>query len=1032
MSGKRRWLRWVGFVLLAVVAVVAVLVGRVLWQRSEHQKLREAEVGRAPVVAPKRSKDVVTKPVALSPDSTLCLQGQVLDHGVPLGGMQVSTPDAELTVAASCACRGCLCAEGLETLLANPRGGLLAPVKSATTKPDGTFALCGLERHDRLLVWGEHEDGRVALPTKELAEAKPGAWVPLEVLDLVPTSGLVVTKDGPVAGARVLAWARPPVFVREATTDAQGRFSMPLLAGSGVIFAVAAPKRQPVLLERSVEARALLVLELDDPFTLTVRALVKGQPVAGAEVQVGSEPARPTDAKGEVVVKGLAARDRVKVKVRKGELFANAAVWTTPGGAQRLDLALEPGVRLRGAIIDEKGQPRIGKVRGLGPPPLLETDAKGHFESEVLDPAADVYPEAVVEGCDAERATSREPGAGDVNVLLKVRCEPTVQGLVIDAEGAPIANALVELRAVKENETTGTDATGRFVLHQPEGSYRLKVSHERYRSAEQPLTIPTKEVTVVLDAGGSISGRVVDGAGKPIAGAEVAAMPGLLEDLLKEIEGGTSKATTDAQGHFMVTGLLAGRWVLAASGSSLPSTPSEVVVLQPAEHRQDVVITIDAKVDLTGVVLDERRQPIPAAEIRWDPEDEKAAMSSLLFDAVAGRMDAVVRFLPSPAATDADGRFELRGLPVSEVKLRVSAPRYADAEVKAARGAKLEVVLKREGGMVRGRVVDESGRPVARFQANGTDFTSEDGRFEVVAFQRDDSVRVTATGYAAGSKAVTMDAPEKDVGDITLRKGLSVRVAVTTEDKKPLDGVRVAASQPSGGDSCTTRQDGTCTLSSFVDEETLVKTRKTGFEVAEAKLEKGRFPEVLELTLKPAGGRVTGQVFGAPGRPAAARSVFLSSERASEFALTDAEGKFSVAGLSEGDYCASVELSGLLGTDWAAPLKVTPTPTPLVLGPITQGATLEIGAKLPGRVLVLQGTQPPMRAVDVAGDSANTLCTNLKVPVVTMVVTGAARIEGLPAGKWSVFVVAINESENEAPIPPKVVEVLPGETKRVP
>jgi uncharacterized GH25 family protein len=1033
MSAKRRWLRWVGLVVLGLTVVVAVLVGRVLLQRAEHKKLREAEVGRAPVTAPKRSERVVTRPVVQAPDPSKCLHGQVLDHGQPVAGMQVSVPDPQLSVSGACACRGCQCAEGLDLLLAAPRSGLLAPVLSSTSAADGTFALCGLEPGPLPLVWGEHEDGRLALPSKDLPEVRPGGWVPLDVVTLVDTQGLVRAQGRPVVGARVLAWLRPGVLFREATTDAAGRFSLPLVPGAGVRLLVAAKDRRPSTFDRAPEVGELVVLELEDPFTLTVRVSADGKPVESAEVTVGAEPPRAISARGEVVFTGLPASERLKVTARQKDLLATAAVWALPGASQVLELSLARGVRVRGSVIDEKGQPRIGAVRGLGPPPPLETDAKGRFESDALDPTSDLYPEAVVEGCDAERARQYQPREGEP-LLLKVRCEPTVEGAVIDAEGAPIANAEVSLQSAKETENVSTDAAGRFTLHQPAGSYRLKVTHERYRPAERPLTAPAKDVTVVLDAGGSIAGRVVDGSGKPVVGAEVMAVPGLLEDLLKEFEAGSSKATTDGQGQFLLPGLLAGRWVAAVTGTSLPTTASDVVVLQPGQHLTGVVVTIEGTVDVSGLVVDEKRQPVPGAQVRWDPADEKAAMSALLVDAVQGRMERAVRFIPSPAATDAEGRFELKALPVSKVKLDVTAPGFKKAELEAQKGARVEVTLQRVGGRVKGRVLDEAGRPMARFQANGTDFASGDGRFEVLVYGREDDVRVRAPGYATAVKEVTMDAPEKDVGDVTLTKGLSVKVTVTTEDKKPLEGVRVAGAQAAGGDSCTTRADGVCTLSSLVDEDLLVAARKPGFESPEVKLEKGQLRPTLDVTMKAAGGRVEGQVFGAPGRPAAARSVFLSGRRFTEFMLTDELGRFEATDLPEGELCASVELSGLLGTEWAQPFKVvTGTATaPLALGPSAQGGTLEVGAKLPGRMLALQGEHGPMRTVDVSGDSAGRLCENARVMAVTMVVTGAARLEGLPPGRWSVYVVAISESESDAPVAPKVVDLLPGEAKKVP
>jgi hypothetical protein len=1030
-AGKRRWLRWVGVALLCVVLAVAGLVGRVLMQRAEHRKLREAEVGRAPVAAPKRSKTVVARP-APTADLSLCLRGQVLDRGAPVAAIHVMLPDPTSSLTGPCSCRACQCPEGLKTLLENPRAGLLLSVKSEPTRADGTFALCGLTLPLPGLLWAEHADGRIALPARELSEVQLGGENSLEVAPPVAFTGIVQTSEGPLKSARVLAYSEPSVMVRDVVTDGVGRFSTSLPLGSAR-FVIAAPNRPPVMLSRQVEAGRPVVLFLEDPFELVVRAVLDDVPVADAEVMVERDDLRLTDAKGEVHLASLPSGENVEVRVKKGPLVGKASVRTRAGSSQRLDVALHRGVRIRGVVIDEKGQPRIGRVQA-GPPPLLDTDAQGHFESELLEPTEDLRPQAIVEGCHAEHPADIELDHADVTVMLKVRCGVTAQGSVLDADGAPIANAEVVLQTIGTSESVSTDASGHFALHQPAGSYRLAVTHPRYRRAEQPVTLPAKDLTIVLDSGGSISGKVVDGAGKPLASADVIAVPGILDDLMRELDHGSSKATTDADGAFEVTGLLAGRWVLAASGASLPSTPSEPVVLRPGEHREGVVITIDSKVDLSGVVVDEKRQPVPGARITWDPADEKDALGAVLIDAVQGRMDRVLRFFPSASYTDADGKFEVRGLPLADVKLDISATGFGDVERKASRGDRVEVTLKRIGGRITGRVVDETGRPVRRFRVDSSDFTADDGRFEVTAFASKDSVRVSAEGYVATSKLVTMDTPVVEVGELVLKKGLSLRIEVVGDDGKPLEGVSVAASQSAeGGDgSCTTRTDGRCVLSPFLDVEALVKARKDGFVPAEVKVEKGHFADAVKLVLNAAGGQVTGQVFGAPGRPAGARNVFLSSNETSEFVLTDETGHFSAAGLPEGAYCVSVELSGMLGTDWAIPTKATKSPTPIVLGPIVAGATLETSSRIPGRVVLVQGTHPALKRRDVTSDSATALCSSRHAAVVVLVVTGQARIEGLTPGRWSVYSVPITEEGDEQPVAPQVVEVLANETKRVP
>jgi len=1031
-GGKRRWLFRFGVALLCLALAVGGLIGRLWWQRAEHQRLREAEASRAPVAAPKRAKTKVpVTPAAAAP--SLCLRGQVLDRGEPVAGMSVSLPNATLSVTGPCACRGCRCPEGLAALLANPRAGLLLAEKSAPTAADGTFAVCGLTLPLPPFVWAEHADGRLARPQREVLLLQAGGATALEVVAPLAFTGVVRTASGPLPNARVLAYSTPALQVRDVQTDEAGRFSTSLPAGSAT-FVIAAPGREPTALVRGVEFGAPVVLTVEDPFALVVRAVLNDAPVPNAEVHLNGELAGATDEKGELRRGGLTPRESVRVRVTAGAAVGTASVIARAGGQQRLDVRLRPGVRVRGVVIDEKGQPRIGRVTGLGPPPPVETDAQGRFESELLEPGASVTPRPLVEGCEAERSTALQLAAADATVMLKVRCEVTAEGTVLDADGAPVANALVSLQSGGASETAATDAAGRFTLHQPAGTYALVVSHPRYRQSERPLTLPAKAVTVVLDAGGTISGRVVDGAGKPVPGARVKAVPGVLDDLLRELEGGgAASSTTDLDGAFEVTGLLAGRWVLVVNGASLPSTPSEPVVLQPGAHHAGLVITVDAKVDLSGVIRDQKRQPVAGASVRWDPADEKAALKAVLLDAVQGRMDQALRFFPSEVFSDADGRFEVRGLPLSKVKLDISAPGFAELEQLASRGDRLEVTLERQGGVVKGRVVDEAGRPVRRFRVDGSDFTADDGRFEVAAYGASDSVRVAAEGYVPTTKVVKVDQAVVELGDVVLAKGLALRVVVVSDDGKPLEGAKVAAAQPGeGGGTCSTDAEGRCSLQPFLDEETVVKARRDGFVPVEAKVARGRFGEALQLTLKPAGGRLQGQVFGAPGRPAGARSVFVSSDTVNEFVLTDERGQFSKAGVPDGAYCVSVELSGLIGTEWAVTAQATANPGPVVLGPVVGGATLETRSLLPGRVVLLQGAQPPLARAALGGDSAASFCRARHTNVITLIATGATRVEGLPPGKWSVFVLPISDADDEGAVEPTVIDALPNQTTRVP
>ena len=1012
-----------GVVVLILLAIVGALALRYASQRAEHQRLRELEIGRAPAPAPKRATPITATPAPI----TNCLTGVVLDHGTPVGGMQVSASDSPFAVSGDCPCpkpaNACHCREGLAALQSLPRAGLVEAVKSSITDAAGRFELCGLEGTGARLLWGEHLDGRLALP--EAIAVRPGTFVELRVLTLLPARGVVLADQSPVPGASVLAFSAPPYFVRSFTTDARGRFET-ALPGGMFDFVVSAKGFPTQRIDQLFDPQRALVLELKSSVELTVRALFEGRPLAGVEIAVDPEPPQLTDAQGLAKLT-LPAGGHPQVRAAKGDLLGSATV-NLLDQARRVDVTLEKGVRLSGVVVDEQGQPHQAKVRGFGTrgKPVV-TDAQGRFTSELIPATGEVHPVAAAEGCDDSEYQTVE--VHDAPALtLKLSCGETANGVVLDAEGNPVEGVSVRLDGIEHHENVITEANGTFRFHQPASMYQLKVSHERYRTYEQPLQLPAKDVTIVLDAGGSISGRVVDGKGKALAGVQVTVVPAVLGELLAEVEGGNTSATTDPDGHFLVSGLLAGRLVVSATGDSLGTAVSDVVVLQPAEHRDGLVLTLDKKVDLTGVVMDSQRRPIPGARVRWDPADEKSALVGVLMDAVRGRVDEVMRFMPSPSNTDVDGRYQLRGLPVSKVKLNVMAQGYANKEQLASRGDQVDFVLEKEGGRVRGRVVDESGRPLPRFTVDGATFTSDDGRFEVEGFGAEDNLRVTAPGYSRLTVRVKLDVPVKDLGDVVMKKGRELRVEVRSEGQ-PLAGVHVAGAQTGDGDSCTTKPDGTCVLEPLLDLETMVKAVKDGYVPASATLGPGQLDQLLRLELAPARGRITGQAFAAPGQPAAARSIFVSGA-VTKGVLTEANGNFTAESIPEGPYCVSLDSRTLRGLEWAMNVQASATPSPVQLGPAARGAVLAGSRTLPGRLVLVQGTAPPQSISRVLDRSASNFCEDLNAPVVATLTTGDFRVEGLTPGRWTAFFVSFTQMEDKGEVQPVVLELLPGEVKQ--
>jgi hypothetical protein len=188
------------------------------------------------------------------------------------------------------------------------------------------------------------------------------------------------------------------------------------------------------------------------------------------------------------------------------------------------------------------------------------------------------------------------------------------------------------------------------------------------------------------------------------------------------------------------------------------------------------------------------------------------------------------------------------------------------------------------------------------------------------------------------------------------------------------------------------------------------------------------------VTLEPAGARVVGQVMAAPGRPLAGRRVTVLGPMY-ENTTTNGEGRFSIAGLTPGFYCASAKLApGLTAVDWAVPVQVSEAPLEVVVGPIASGgATIELHPSLGVSLVVVAALEASPRPLKTLGrPDADDLCSEWEVPTVKALMTGTTRFEGLPPGVWSVFVVSMDQlADDDALVTPTVVRLGPSETRVV-
>jgi hypothetical protein len=303
-----------------------------------------------------------------------------------------------------------------------------------------------------------------------------------------------------------------------------------------------------------------------------------------------------------------------------------------------------------------------------------------------------------------------------------------VTGRVANEAGAPVAGAKVwatmrfrfgreiPLQAPTEDarslQVTDARGTFRFDRLEAEQDMDLWVFHPDYAPeagvafAALP-TEPQELPTIVLRAGITIAGVVQDTGGNPIqAQVELGLQDrnsfrtGTLEEQREQDQrlGRLRMVNTDERGRFSFNNVSAGAiWSLRGSAEGYASAEIQAIFVQPGQVLPDQLLVLDTEHVITGVVLNDEREP------------------------VGGALITVSRTQPRPIFTSTgrsadDGSFTLRGLPAGIYGMAATADGYGAGRVPKVEvdSAPVEVVMAKKGG-VSGRVTGPDGAPVTSF-----------------------------------------------------------------------------------------------------------------------------------------------------------------------------------------------------------------------------------------------------------------------------------------------------------------------------
>jgi len=528
----------------------------------------------------------------------------------------------------------------------------------------------------------------------------------------------------------------------------------------------------------------------------------------------------------------------------------------------------------------------------------------------------------------ATRARAETPETGPALVHIEAR--------FVDIHGRPVGGVVLTRRSSGRGELGRSGADGRVAVERRALDHvddvQLYFQHPWYASDGISFELaPGRGIDLgdlVLREGGALSGRVLDGVGNPLVGADVdvrgemVARPsagGMTTYTSTDL--GAAHAVTDAEGRFRLGGLLAGDVrVEVEAEEGLHRHETGWVEIRPGQESTGLTIVVPrtpADERIEGVVLDPEGRPVPHCAVQ-------ASYSTFLGGGSLGEV------------TDDDGRFRFVVHADTDHELVARRKGWDPVIRQDVEPGDLGVELRfRESLTFSLEVVDERGKPVGEFACGVMDGSGEHSLQWSPASEREEgratlrvpavpfTVEVLAPGFAevsAGPFQPGYFDREGEVVSVSLRSlpGITGRVVAGGE---PVAGAEVYLQRLAGGrvfhdgfpvrfssrsvEEARSDEAGRFRLDLREEDEYVVRVEAEGLAATEL----GPFeldPDVgyrdLECVLSP-GGSIQGRVVRAPGRSPAGTIVAIS--RGDCWARTqrvDADGLFHFEHLIPGPW----------------------------------------------------------------------------------------------------------------------------------
>lgn len=527
--------------------------------------------------------------------------------------------------------------KGVAGIELNAYGDGSHPSRKATTDGDGNFTLAGMaDANYTVQPTGEISGyGRFDWEDRKVVKASPGRDVPGIDFPLekgVRIAGRAVDDKGAgVAGADVRIESRQQRVGGHTKTEANGSFvAWGFTAGAevfikGVKAELASTTLGPLTVPEEGLNDVLIAMGPESVIAGSVvdqngRAVKEGNVIAfRVPHDAFGSPHYGIDGQGRFEIKGLAAGSYELMASRGGNFSGNRTNVAIEAGERRDDVTLtieEGGEQIAGVVVDSKGAPIAGASLNAygnsdGGQSQTQSGDDGRFTLTGLKEGTyhiNAYHHA------HSQLMRQNVAAPERNLRLVMLGKGTVEGVVLGAGGQPVAQ--FEILAVsgrrerldpwmESNFVQIRNEQGQFTLADVDaGENTLVVRATGYAVKTDWVEVrehdSTGGLTIRLEPGGLVEGRVVNEAGAPVAGATIwdgATQP-------HERQWATPLAKSDAQGAFTIPSLSPGNHTLAADHPSYAPGTRELIVAANQTTPVEIVLgsggVVEGRVTIGG------------------------------------------------------------------------------------------------------------------------------------------------------------------------------------------------------------------------------------------------------------------------------------------------------------------------------------------------------------------------------------------------------------------------------------------------